>query len=238
MKLRNLFILVFVSVFAFSSCNNMIKTNGNLKTELDTVSYALGVNIAQSLQQSNLDELNYATFNKGLQDVMSNDDSTQLTPEECNKLIQAYFTKLRAGASEKNLEEGRAFLEENKAKEGITTTQSGLQYEVITEGEGKSPIATDTVKVHYHGTLIDGTVFDSSVERGEPAEFVLNRVIPGWTEGVQLMQVGAKYKFYLPTELAYGERVRPGGKIKPNMALIFEVELLEVKEGVPAEKGK
>ncbi len=237
MKLRNLFILVFISVFALTSCNDMIKTNGNLKTELDTVSYALGVNIAQSLQSNNLQEFNYPQFMKGIQDGMDKEE-VQLTDEEINKLISVYFKKLREEAVTKNLEEGRAFLEENKTKEEITTTQSGLQYEVITEGEGKSPIATDTVKVHYSGTLIDGTVFDSSIERGEPAEFVLNRVIPGWTEGVQLMKEGAKYKFYIPTELAYGVRVRPGGKIQPNMALIFEIELLEVKEGVPAEKGK
>ena len=237
MKLKNLFILVFISVFALSSCNNLIKTNGNLKTELDTVSYALGVSISQSLQSQNLNEFNYPQFMKGIQEGMDKEEF-QLTEEEANKLIQEYFKKLREASITENLEEGRAFLEENKAKEGITTTQSGLQYEVITEGEGKSPIATDTVKVHYTGTLIDGTVFDSSVERGEPAEFVLNRVIPGWTEGVQLMKEGAKYKFYIPTELAYGVRVRPGGKIQPNMALIFEVELLQVKEGVTAEIGK
>ncbi|MDA3779090.1 MAG: FKBP-type peptidyl-prolyl cis-trans isomerase [Bacteroidales bacterium] len=237
MKLKNLFILVFISVFALSSCNNMIKTNGNLKTELDTVSYALGVNIAQSLQNNNLQDLNYPQFLNGLQEGMDKKEA-QLTDEEINKLISSYFKKLREEGSKKNLEEGRAFLEENKTKEGITTTQSGLQYEIIKEGEGNSPLATDTVKVDYHGTLIDGTVFDSSIERGEPAEFVLNKVIPGWTEGVQLMKVGAKYKFYIPTELAYGKRVRPGGKISPNMALIFEIELLEVKEGVAAKTGK
>jgi len=131
--------------------------------------------------------------------------------------------------ADSNLEKGEAFLAENAKKEGVKTTASGLQYKVLKEGTGKSPQATDTVSVHYRGTLLDGTEFDSSIKRGQPAEFPLNRVIPGWTEGVQLMKVGAKYQFTIPSKLAYGERGTPGGPIPPNSTLIFEVELLAIK---------
>ncbi len=128
-----------------------------------------------------------------------------------------------------NSEKGEAFLAENAKKEGVKVTASGLQYKVLKEGTGKSPQATDTVQVHYKGTLLDGTEFDSSIKRGQPAEFPLNRVIPGWTEGVQLMKEGAKYQFTIPAKLAYGERGTPGGPIPPNSTLIFEVELISIR---------
>jgi FKBP-type peptidyl-prolyl cis-trans isomerase len=131
--------------------------------------------------------------------------------------------------AETELEKGEAFLKENAKKEGVKTTASGLQYKVLKEGDGKSPKATDTVQVNYRGTLIDGKEFDSSYKRGEPAEFPLNRVIPGWTEGVQLMKEGAKYQFTIPSKLAYGERGTPGGPIPGNATLVFEIELLKVK---------
>ena len=141
-------------------------------------------------------------------------------------IATASFPTLMA---ETDLEKGEAFLKENAKKEGVKTTASGLQYKVLKEGDGKTPKATDTVSVHYKGTLLDGTEFDSSYKRGEPAEFPLNRVIPGWTEGVQLMKEGAKYQFTIPSKIAYGERGTPGGPIPPNAALIFEVELIKVK---------
>ena len=147
--------------------------------------------------------------------------------------VRAAQQEMAAKAAEENIKLGEEYLAENAKKEGVTVTDSGLQYEVLQEGTGKSPTATDQVKVHYHGTLIDGTVFDSSVERDEPVTFPLNRVIPGWTEGVQLMKEGAKFRFVIPAELAYGERST--GLITPNSTLIFDVELLEVVDDSEAE---
>lgn len=146
--------------------------------------------------------------------------------KEMSEQYQVAKQQQQTQQATENAEIGIAFLAENAEREGVVTTGTGLQYEVISEGDGASPTAEDTVRVHYHGTLIDGTVFDSSVDRGEPAEFPLNRVISGWTEGVQLMKVGSKYKFYIPSDLAYGPRAT--GSIKPNSTLIFEVELLDI----------
>jgi len=144
-------------------------------------------------------------------------------------LVSAFaFAAVMPGHSADGAAAGADFLKENAKKEGVKTTPSGLQYKVLKEGEGKSPKATDNVRVHYRGTLLNGTEFDSSIKRGEPAEFPLNRVIKGWTEGVQLMKEGAKYQFFIPANLAYGERGTPGGPIGPNETLIFEVELLKV----------
>jgi FKBP-type peptidyl-prolyl cis-trans isomerase len=150
-----------------------------------------------------------------------------MTEEEANTVVRAFFESAGEREAQKCLEEGNAFLEQNKTREGVTTTESGLQYEILTEGTGAIPTAEDQVRVHYHGTTIDGTVFDSSVERGEPAVFGVTQVIPGWTEALQLMPVGSKWKIYLPSSIAYGER-GAGADIKPNSALIFEVELLEI----------
>lgn len=233
MKIRNFLLAILAVTFIFSSCTQKLDTNASIKTEKDTISYMLGVDIANSLKSTNFKDLNYDAFISGLASALEDKD-LKVDENKIKPYIQKYFGKLRTEKLQKNLEDGQAFLEENKTKEGVIVTESGLQYEIIEEGTGKSPKETDVVVCNYKGTLIDGTEFDSSEKSGKAAEFALNRVIPGWTEGLQLMKEGAKYKFYVPTELGYGVRVRPGGKIEANMALIFEVELLKVKPA-PAE---
>ncbi|MFO7842579.1 MAG: FKBP-type peptidyl-prolyl cis-trans isomerase [Bacteroidales bacterium] len=228
--MRNLLLISTFVAFIFSSCSQGVNTNVKLKSDLDSVSYALGVDIANSLERGNVDELNYNAFIKGIEDVF-NEKDLEIADDQAKQIIQNYFKQLSDAKTAKNLEEGRKFLEENKKKEGVKVTESGLQYEIIKEGEGISPSPTDTVVVHYRGTLIDGTEFDSSHKKGEPARFALNKVMKGWTEGLQLMKEGANYKFYIPTELGLGMQVRPGGPIEPNMALIFDVELIEVIKG-------
>lgn len=205
-----------------------IGSSASMKSELDTVSYALGADVAKSLQSRNgVDELNYSAFIKGMQEVFEGEEVMMDDSQRRNK-IRTYLQQLSQKRNQENLEKGQEFLEENKNKEGVQVTESGLQYRVIEEGSGITPDANDTVKVHYTGKTIDGEVFDSSKERGKPAEFPVNRVIKGWTEGLQMMKEGAQYKFFIPTDLAYGTQVRPGGEIEPNEALIFDVELLEV----------
>ena len=194
----------------------------------DKVSYAVGLSIAESLKSQQLGGLDLDLLKDGIQDIFE-ERELKINPQEANGLIQSYLEEANSAAFGENKEKGIAFLEENKNKEGVSITSSGLQYEIIQEGSGNKPSATDNVTVHYHGTLIDGTVFDSSTERGTPASFGVNQVIPGWTEALQLMSVGAKFKLYIPQELAYGANPHPGGPIKPYSALIFDVELIEIK---------
>ena len=194
----------------------------------DKVSYAVGLSIAESLKSQQLGGLDLDLLKDGIQDIFEQRE-LKINPQEANGLIQSYLEEANSAAFGENKEKGIAFLEENKNKEGVSITSSGLQYEIIQEGSGNKPSATDNVTVHYHGTLIDGTVFDSSTERGTPASFGVNQVIPGWTEALQLMSVGAKFKLYIPQELAYGANPHPGGPIKPYSALIFDVELIEIK---------
>ena len=229
MKIRHFLLTIVALAIIATSCGQKVKTNLKLTNSVDTLSYCLGADVANSLKSSNVEEINYDAFMKGFDDVYK-DKELMLKKDTLRVLINKYIMDIRMKSFEKNLEEGKKFLEENKKREGVITTESGLQYEIITEGTGKSPSATSIVRTHYRGTLLDGTVFDSSYEKGEPIEFPLNGVIKGWTEGLQYMKEGGKYKLYLPTELAYGMNVRPGGKIQPNMALIFEIELIEVKE--------
>jgi FKBP-type peptidyl-prolyl cis-trans isomerase len=229
MNLRNLLVLGVLVIFigACSKSGN-IGSSASMKSELDTVSYALGADVAKSLQSRNgVDELNYSAFIKGMQEVFEGEEVMMDDSQRRNK-IRTYLQQLSQKRNQENLEKGQEFLEENKKKEGVQVTESGLQYKVIEEGSGTTPDANDTVRVHYTGKTIDGEVFDSSKERGKPAEFPVNRVIKGWTEGLQMMKEGAQYKFFIPTDLAYGTQVRPGGEIEPNEALIFDVELLEV----------
>lgn len=198
----------------------------NMNDTMTKVSYSLGMNIVANLKQQGLDTLDEAAFAEGIKAALAG-DSTLVSEEESNQVLQAYFAKLQEEKAKMAAKEGEAYLAENAKREGVTVTASGLQYEVITAGEGAKPLATDQVTVHYTGTTIEGKVFDSSVQRGQPATFGLNQVIAGWTEGVQLMSVGAKYKFYIPYQLAYGER-GAGADIAPYAALIFEVELIKI----------
>jgi FKBP-type peptidyl-prolyl cis-trans isomerase FklB len=185
------------------------------------------MSIGESLKAQNLEDIDTKKLSLAMDTIFKNQDPL-FTPEEANGIIQAYLdTKKHAAYGNLKLE-GEKFLENNKSNKDIQTTESGLQYEIIKSGNGKRPSKVDTVSVHYHGTLIDGTVFDSSVERGTPASFGVHQVIPGWTEALQLMDIGSKYRLFIPQELAYGANPHPGGPIQPFSALIFEVELLEI----------
>jgi len=194
---------------------------------MDKLSYAIGMSMAQNLRESGVSKMDIDSFVKAFKGVW-NESNLELSSEEASNILKDYFTKQNGDMLSQNLETGKAFLEENKKKENVVTLPSGLQYEILIEGAGKKPKATDKVKCHYHGTLIDGTVFDSSVERGQPAVFGVNQVIQGWIEALQLMPVGSKWRLYLPSELAYGEH-GAGRAIQPNSALIFEVELLGIE---------
>lgn len=227
MKLIKLALIPLLGLtLALVGCNNK-GVNVKIKTETDSVSYALGINIASSLKQGPLDKIDPAALAKGLDDAYSEKEGI-MTNEEAVEFLNNFVMKEQERKGKENLEAGEKFLEENAKREGVIVDSSGFQYEVLTEGNGPMPTETDIVRVHYHGTRIDGTVFDSTIEKGEPTQFQLNRVIKGWTLGVQKMSVGSKYKFYFPSHLAYGSNPRPGGEIQPNDVLIFEIELLEI----------
>lgn len=194
--------------------------------KMDKISYALGLGIGHQLKNMGIENFSVEDFAQSIKDVME-EKATAMTSQEAQTLLNTYFQEKQKAESQKAISEGKAFLEENAKKEGVVTTKSGLQYEILTEGTGKQPKATDTVRCHYEGSLINGSVFDSSYKRGEPAEFGLNQVIPGWTEGVQLMKEGAKYRFYIPYLLGYGEN-GAGRSIPPYSTLIFDVELIKV----------
>jgi FKBP-type peptidyl-prolyl cis-trans isomerase FklB len=185
------------------------------------------MSIAESLKNQNLTELDATVIAEAIDDLMEG-KAPRLSPEEANQIIHNHLEDKRSAAFMANKTEGENFLTANKSKEGIQETATGLQYEILTEGDGKKPAATDVVSVHYHGALIDGTVFDSSVQRGTPASFGVHQVIPGWTEALQLMNVGSKYRLYIPQNLAYGANPHPGGPIQPFSTLIFDVELLAI----------
>lgn len=193
---------------------------------MDKISYALGLGIGHQLKNMGIENFSVEDFAQSIKDVME-DKATAMTSQEAQALLNTYFQEKQKAESQKAISEGKAFLEENAKKEGVVTTKSGLQYEILTEGTGKQPKATDTVRCHYEGSLINGSVFDSSYKRGEPAEFGLSQVISGWTEGVQLMKEGAKYRFYIPYLLGYGEN-GAGSSIPPYSTLIFDVELIKV----------
>jgi FKBP-type peptidyl-prolyl cis-trans isomerase FklB len=197
-----------------------------MKTQTDSVCYALGMSLANFYREQGMKTINAGLVNKAINDVIKN-GKTLLTEEQMNMSISNYLQQLKAEKAAGNKKAGEAFLAANKTKPGVVTTASGLQYMIIKEGSGAKPTINDKVRCHYTGTLIDGTVFDSSVERGQPAEFPLNGVIRGWTEALQLMPVGSRWKLFLPSELAYGDN-QAGPKIGPGSTLVFDVELLDI----------
>lgn len=226
-------------VASLASCNNSGVSNKSLETELDSASYALGMDMGVKVK-ANFSEIQKEMFIQGFSNAIDS-ANLKLEQKDLNQILSTFFQKKQAEDQKKRIAEeakkyesikidGEKFLEENKTKEGITVTESGLQYEVIKEGTGAIPVATSRVKVHYVGSLIDGSEFENSRTNNKPAEFNVNGVIKGWTEALQLMKEGAVYKLYIPQELAYGANPRPNGPIKPYSALVFEVELLEIIE--------
>ena len=193
---------------------------------MDKVSYALGLSIGNNFQNSGINDLQIEDFVKGLKDILGG-QTPEISYDEAKQVINDYFMKLQKEKFEINKKAGEEFLNINKGKAGVVTLPSGLQYQVLQKGEGPKPTASDKVKCHYHGTLINGTVFDSSVQRGEPAVFGVSQVIPGWVEALQLMPVGSKWRLFIPSDLAYGEQ-GAGEAIEPNSALVFDVELLDI----------
>ena len=194
---------------------------------MDKISYALGLSMGQNLMGSGVEKLNYQDLAAGIEDVLTH-AQPKITYQEAQQVLNTFFQELEQKIAGAAKADGEKFLAENAKREGVKVTESGLQYEILEPSLGQKPKATDTVRVHYEGTLIDGTVFDSSYKRGESITFPLNGVIKGWTEGLQLMSIGSKYKFFIPYQLAYGER-GAGGSIPPYAALIFTVELLGIK---------
>lgn len=193
---------------------------------MDKLSYALGLSMGNNFKSSGIQTLSVSDFANGVKAVYEGAEP-EMSYDEAKQVINKFFMQMQQEINDTNRAEGEAFLAENKKKTGVVSLPSGLQYEILTEGKGKKPTASDRVQCHYHGTLINGEVFDSSVERGEPAVFGVSQVIPGWVEALQLMPEGSKWKLFIPSDLAYGEN-GAGGKIAPNSTLIFDVELLKI----------
>ena len=221
-------VLFILTLSALIACNGQRKkSTGELKTKADSVAYAIGTSIGGSMKKDNLDSLDLDILKQGLQTALRG-DSSLIDPMQAQMVIQTYLQDKQKAKGEAAVAEGKKFLEENKKKPGVVELPDGLQYQVIKEGTGPMPLETDTVVVHYHGTRIDGFVFDSSVEKGQPATYPVNGFIKGWIEALKMMKVGSKWKLFVPPALAYGERGN-GPNIGPNTTLIFEMELLEVK---------
>jgi FKBP-type peptidyl-prolyl cis-trans isomerase FklB len=219
-------IQLLILIFSINLSIKSTMSAQKLTNEIDSVSYSLGVNIGENLK-TQFPDINLKNFELAIKDVLDNQKEPKISGADAQKVIQNYFQKQQAKVSESVIEEGKKFLTENSKKVGVVTLESGLQYETIKSGEGAKPTINDQVTTHYHGTLLDGTVFDSSVERGQPATFPVSGVIKGWTEALQLMTVGSKWKLFVPYDLAYGER-GAGPKIGPYTTLIFEVELISI----------
>ena len=219
-------IKIFGMLVCFTLCVSAVQGQ-RLKNGVDSLSYALGIMYGKSIQSGGFQTINADIFGQTTLKAIQN-ETLDMTPEEATFIVNTQYTKIQRLKFEKNLNEGRMFLNNNRNAPGVVVLPSGLQYKVLTQGTGAKPTANDKVTVHYHGTLINGTIFDSSVERKQPIELTVSAVIPGWIEALQLMPVGSKWILYVPSELAYGENPRPGGPIEPNSALIFEVELLSI----------
>jgi len=230
---RKILAVSMVLIFGLIACGKKELSKSGLETQMEKVSYVMGHNIANNFKDQKID-IQMEAFIQGIKDGLK-EDVNIFDPKEVQEIMTEYQNQMREkmdierkDSSKINLKESKAFLAENKEKEGVVTLESGLQYKVLKEGTGPIPQATDKVKTHYVGTLIDGTEFDSSVKRGEPIVFSVTGVIPGWTEALQLMKVGAKWKLFIPPELGYGEN-GAGNRIGPNAALIFEVELISIE---------
>jgi FKBP-type peptidyl-prolyl cis-trans isomerase len=237
--MNNTIKLMIVAAVAFmTACNSKSAyVNTAPKKEMDSVSYAIGLQMGENLKQNGLDStLNIDLLARGIYEVM-NSKKALFGGDTLTGVLMKHFNPQAYAMMKANDEKSKKFFEDNAKKPGVKTTASGLQYEVISEGSGAKPKASDEVTVDYVGTLLDGTEFDSSIKRGKPASFPLNGVIPGWTEGLQLMSVGAKYKFYIPGKLAYGAQGQQQAGIGPNETLIFDVELKSIDEPKPQEGG-
>lgn len=219
MKIKSLILVAALVAGSFYT-----KAQTTLKNTMDSLSYAIGVNIGQNIKQQGI-KVSAELLAKAIDDVNSG-KATLIEPEACNAYIQEYFMAETSRKAVDNKLKGDEFLAENKKKAGVVTLPSGLQYTIVTEGTGAKPLASDQVKVHYEGRLIDGTIFDSSIKRGEPATFGVTQVIKGWVEALQLMPVGSKWTLFIPAELAYGQQAPPS--IGPNQTLIFDVELIDI----------
>ncbi len=226
MKTKNYLLALAAGILALGcQCGSVNSTSASLSNEADTASFYIGYLFGTNLQRMGMRDADMAVLVAGMNSALQKKD-IKATPQEMDMFVGSYLQRLAARRAVDNLEKGRKFLADNLKRSGVDTLTDGIQYEIIKAGTGAKPAVTDVVKVHYRGTLIDGTEFDSSYARNEPAEFPLNRVIPGWTKSLKEMPVGSKWKIYIPSEQAYGQR--GGGSIGPNETLIFEVELLEI----------
>lgn len=224
---KTLSIIALSGLVALTACDKSGKaTTGEFKNDREKLAYAVGLEVGRNMEDAKIDSLDVESMLNAMRDVLNKKD-LKMTDEAARKLIQEYFQNKQKVDAQVQKQKAQEFFVANSKKPGVVTLPSGLQYQIIKEGTGPKPTVNNKVKVHYHGTLLDGKVFDSSVERGEPAEFSVGGVITGWTEALQLMPTGSKWKVFIPSNLAYGER-GAGGVIGPNESLIFEVELIEI----------
>ncbi|MBR9859671.1 FKBP-type peptidyl-prolyl cis-trans isomerase [bacterium] len=226
--MKKTLIFTLLAGVTFAACNSGSKNSGPvvLQNETDSVSYFIGLTYGTNLTSSGVDNFNFDAMSYGMEQGFNGDSA--VSPEVVKAYLMSYFDKLDRKEAQSNEGENLAWLEQNKSNEGVQVSPEGYQYKILKEGTGEKPNAEDTVTVHYTGKLIDGTIFDSSVERGYPAEFPVNKVIKGWTMALQNMPIGSKWELYIPPSLAYGPTRGPGGDLPPNSTLIFEVELIDI----------